>query len=65
MKERKIKLTVSNISTKQWSSLILELNIMTYPNLETYYSMMRERIYLLEKSNLDGDWDTIYRATSK
>jgi len=28
MKERKITLTVSNISTKQWSSLMLELNIM-------------------------------------
>mgnify|MGYP003111315689 FL=1 len=52
---------------RNWSGALnlLELNIMTYPNLETYYSMMRERIYLLENSNLDSDWDTIYRATSK
>ena len=28
MKDKKITLTVSNISTKQWSSLVLELNIM-------------------------------------
>ena len=28
MKNKKITLTVSNISSKQWSSLILELNIM-------------------------------------
>ena len=28
MKDKKITLTVSNISTKQWSSLILELNLM-------------------------------------
>ena len=28
MKEKKITLTVSNISTKQWSCLVLELNIM-------------------------------------
>jgi len=27
MKEKKITLTVSNISSKQWSSLVLELNI--------------------------------------
>ena len=27
MKDKKITLTVSNISTKQWSSLVLELNL--------------------------------------
>ena len=27
MKEKKITLTVSNISSKQWSSLVLELNL--------------------------------------
>jgi len=52
---------------RNWSGALnlLELNIMTYPYLETYYSMMKKRIHLLEKSNLDSDWDTIYRATSK
>ena len=28
MKNKKITLTVSNISSKQWSSLVLELNLM-------------------------------------
>ena len=28
MKNKKITLTISNISSKQWSSLVLELNLM-------------------------------------
>jgi len=52
---------------RKWSAALqlLELNTITYPYLERYYSMMKKRISLLKKSKLNNTWDTIYRATSK
>ena len=35
------------------------------PELKKYYEMMIERINELRNSNLDKDWDGVYRATSK
>ena len=52
---------------RKWTAALklLELNTITYPYLERYYSMMKERISLLKKAKLTDTWDTIYRATSK
>ena len=40
-------------------------NQITYPELEGYYEMMKERIESLKKNKPGKGWDTIYRATSK
>ena len=44
---------------------MIELNQITYPELEGYYEMMKERIESLKKNKPGKGWDTIYRATSK
>jgi len=53
--------------SRQWDNALklIELNIVTYPELEEYYEMMKDRIYHLKEDDPGEGWDTIFRATSK
>ena len=50
-----------------WDTAISHANELIKQNkeLKKYYEMMIERILELRSSNLDKDWDGVFRATSK
>ena len=52
---------------QRWDSAISHANELMTQNKEMkkYYEMMIERMLELRSSNLDKDWDGVYRATSK
>ena len=52
---------------QRWDSAISHANELIKQNKEMkkYYEMMIERMLELRSSNLDKDWDGVYRATSK
>ena len=52
---------------QRWDSAISYANELMTQNKEMkkYYEMMIERILELRSSNLDKDWDGVFRATSK
>ena len=61
------KTFLSYYRKQHWNRALkmIELNLITYPELNGYYKMMKERIENLKKSKPGKGWDTIYRATSK